>query len=90
MDPSRVIKTILGDYFLYWLKGGNRFYFKDDKVIKIPSNSEKTYWVINNDSLIKIDNNEIKEIEVQKTNGITTSVLVVILGVFLILITFDS
>ena len=68
IDSGRMIKNNENEYSFYWSKDGYKYVFTDSNVFTIPTGTEKTFWVINNGSLRKIDRNEIESIEIQKTN----------------------
>jgi hypothetical protein len=62
----------------YWLKNDENIMFEKEKILNITPASGSGLWIVldsDNNALRKIDSTDVEEIQIHKTNWITTSIL---------------
>ncbi|MEJ2614392.1 MAG: hypothetical protein P8Z35_05515, partial [Ignavibacteriaceae bacterium] len=94
IDSGKVIESNSTAYHLYWTRNNRRLSFKVGKVFSIAPDSGSGFWLVfdnNRDEYKKIYDRDIAEIQVQKTNWVTTSILILLgIGVLALFIAAGS
>ncbi len=79
IDSSLVVKVLDEAIHVYWTKDSKKYAFENKDVITITPDSGKYFWIVRDDftgKFRKINNSDIQEIQLQKTNWVRTSLLI--------------
>lgn len=94
IDSTQSVIIESQKYFIYWLKDSTRIAFEEGEFIDLVPEMGSGFWLIKDENkkplFEKIDADDIKEIQVEKTNYLTTSLLVLPFIVILVLAAMDA
>lgn len=80
IDSSKAIADNSGHYQFYWMNNGKRFIFGLENDYNLSPDSISNFYIVmdkNKNEFRKIYDNDIKEIRLQKTNGVIIAALAV-------------
>lgn len=94
IDSTQSVIIESQKYFIYWLKDSSRLAFEEGKFIDVVPEMGSGFWLIKDENkkplFEKINSDDIKEIQVEKINYLTTSLLVLPFIVILVLAAVDA
>ena len=79
IDSTKLIEYNSNQYIEYWMKDNRKLTMEVKKLLTITPDSGSNFWLVmdnNKDEIRKIYDSDIEEIQVLKTNWVTTSFLI--------------